>query len=70
MKYKNFFAKDSDQNWSEENVVIKKVKNTLPWTFFISDRKGEKIVGTFYENNCKKQVKMNLELKKELKKRR
>ena len=24
-----------------------KVKNTVPWTYFISDLNGEKIVGTF-----------------------
>ena len=30
--------------------MIKKVKNTVPWTFAISDLKGENITGTFYEN--------------------
>ena len=29
-KYKNIFAKDYTQNWSEEVFVIKKVKNTVP----------------------------------------
>ena len=41
-------------NWSEEVFVIKKVKNTVPWTYIISDLKGEKIVGTFYEKELQK----------------
>ena len=48
-KYKNIFAKGYIPNWSEEAFVIKKVKNTVPWTYVISDLKGEEIVGTFYE---------------------
>ena len=31
-KYKNIFAKGYVPNWSEEIFVIKKVKNTVPWT--------------------------------------
>ena len=31
-KYKTFFAKGYTPNWSEEVFVIKKVKNTVPWT--------------------------------------
>ena len=49
-KYKNIFAKWYTPNWSEEVFVIKEVKNTVPWTFAISDLNGEKIIGTFYEN--------------------
>ena len=48
-KYKNIFAKDYTPNWSEEIFVIKKIKNTVPWTYVISDPNGEKIIGTFYE---------------------
>ena len=40
-KYKNIFAKDYAPNWSEEVFVIKKVKNTVPWTYVISDLKDE-----------------------------
>ena len=36
-------------NWSEEVFVIKKVKNTVPWTYVINDLSGEEITGTFYE---------------------
>ena len=31
-KYKNIFAKGYTPSWSEEVFVIKKVKNTVPWT--------------------------------------
>ena len=31
-KYKNTFAKGYTPNWSEEVFLIKKVKNTVPWT--------------------------------------
>ena len=34
-------------NWSEEVFVIKKVKNTVLWTYLINDLNGEEIVGTF-----------------------
>ena len=33
-KYKNILAKGYVSNWSEEVFVIKKVKNTVPWTYF------------------------------------
>ena len=48
-KYKNIFTKGYMQNWSEEIFVIKKVKNTVPWTYIINDLNGEKVIGTFYE---------------------
>ena len=53
-KYKNIFAKGYVPNWSEEVSVIKKVKNTMPWTYAISDLKGEEIFGTFYEKELQK----------------
>ena len=46
---KNFFAKGYVPNWSEEVFVIKKVKNTVPWTYTITNVKGDEIVGTFYK---------------------
>ena len=42
-KYKNIFAKGYAPNWSEEIFVIKKVKNTVPWTYVINDLNGEEI---------------------------
>ena len=46
-RYKNIFAKAYIPNWSEEVFVIKKVKNTVPWIYIISDLEVEEIVGTF-----------------------
>ena len=53
-KYKNIFAKGYAPNWSEEIFVIKKVKNTVPWTYVINDLNGEEITGSFYENELQK----------------
>ena len=53
-KYKNIFAKGYMPNWSEEVFVIKKFKNTIPWTYVINDLNGEEIIGTFYEKELQK----------------
>ena len=53
-KYKNVFAKGYTPNWSEEIFVIKKVKNTVPWTYVINDLNDEEIIGTFYEKELQK----------------
>ena len=34
--------------------MIKEAKNTVPWTYFISDLNCEEIIGTFYEKELKK----------------
>ena len=54
LKYKNVFAKVYTPNWSEEDFVIKKVKNSVLWTYVINDLNREEIVGTFYENELPK----------------
>ena len=41
-------------NQSEEVFVIKKVKNTIPWTYGINDLNGEEIIETFYEKELRK----------------
>ena len=53
-KYKNIFAKGYMPNWSEEVFVIKKIKNTIPWTYVINDLNGEEIIGTCYEKRIAK----------------
>ena len=40
-KYKDILANEYMPNWSEEVFVIKKVKNTVPWTYVINDLNGE-----------------------------
>ena len=46
-KYKNIFAKGYTQNWSEEVFVVSGIKNTVPWTYVISDLNGKEITGSF-----------------------
>ena len=53
-KYKNVFTKGYTPNWYEEIFLMKKVKNTLPWTCVISDQRGEEILGTFYDKELRK----------------
>ena len=53
-EYKNIFAKGYTPNWSEEIFVIKKIKNTVPWTYVIDDLNGEEITEIFYENELQK----------------
>ena len=68
-KYKNIFAKGYMSNWSEEIFVIKKIKNTVPWTYVLNDLNGEEIIGTFYENELQKTNKKKFRIKKLLKKK-
>ena len=49
--------------------MIKKVKNTLPWTYVISDLKGEKIVGTFYEKELRKRNQKEFRVEKVIKRK-
>ena len=42
-KFKNIFAKGYIPNWSKEVFIISKIKNTVPWTYVISDLSGKKI---------------------------
>ena len=60
-KYKNIFAKGHAANWSEEIFVIKKVENTVPWTYVINDLNDGKIAGSFYEKELQKTNKKKLE---------
>ena len=53
-KCKNIFVKGYTTNWTEEIFVISKIKNTIPWTYVISDLNGEKSVGSFYEKEFQK----------------
>ena len=48
-KYKNIFAKGYVRNWSEEVFIVNEIKNTVPWTYTISDLNREKVIVTFYE---------------------
>ena len=68
-KYKNVFAKGYTPIWSEEVFVIKKVKNTVPWTYVINDVNGEEIVGTFYKNELQKTNQKEFRIEKVIKRK-
>ena len=53
-KYKNIFAKEYTQNWSKEVFIVRKVKDTVPWTYAISNLNGEPTTGSFYEKELQK----------------
>ena len=48
-------------NWSEEIFIIKKIKNTVPWTYVLNDLNGEEIIDAFMKMNCKRLIKKNSE---------
>ena len=66
-KFKNIFAKGYTPNWSEEIFVVKKIKNTVPWTYIINDLNGEEIVGSFYEKELQKTGQKEFRIKKVMK---
>ena len=68
-KYKNIFAKGCTPNWSEEVFVIKKVKNTVLWTYVINDLNGEEIMGTIYEKELQKRSQEEFRIEKVIKRK-
>ena len=68
-KYKNIFAKGYTQNWSEEVFVVSKIKNTVPWTYVISDLKVEPITGSFYEKELQKTNQKKFRIEKVFKRK-
>ena len=68
-KYKNIFARGYTLNWSEEVFIIKKVKNTVPWTYVINDLNGEEIIGTFYEKELQKTNQKEFRIEKVIKRK-
>ena len=60
-KYKNIFVKGYTPNWSEQDFVIEKLENTVPWTYFISNLNGEE-----NENELQKTNQKELRVEKEV----
>ena len=50
------FLKDKGyaRNWSEKVFVVSKIKNTVLWTYVISDLNDEEITRSFYEKELQK----------------
>ena len=66
-KYKNIFARGYILNWSEEVLLIKKVKNTVLWSYVISDINGEKTVEAFYKKVLRKTNQKEFRVEKVIK---
>ena len=66
---KIFFTKGYAPNWSEEIFVVKKINNTVPWTYVISDLNGEEIMGNFYEKELQKINQKEFRIEKILKRK-
>ena len=58
-----FLLKKYTPNWSVEVFVVTKIKNTVTWTYVVSDLNG----GIFQEKELQKLVNKNLKQKKYLK---
>ena len=68
-KYKNVFANVYLPNSSEKFFVIRKLKNTVPLTYVISDLYVQEIVGTFYEKKLQKTDQKEFRVEKVVKKK-
>ena len=68
-KYKNIFDKGYAPNWSEKIFVVSKIKNAVPWTYFVSDLNGKKITGSFYNKELQKASQEKFRLEKVLKRK-
>ena len=66
-KYKNIYAKGYNPNWSEEVFMIKKVRNTVPWTYVTNDLNGEENIGTFFEKQLQNPNQKELRIEKVIK---
>ena len=66
-KCKIIFTKGYTPNWYKEGFVIKKVKNTVPWTYVVGDLNGEEIIRAFYEKELQKVNQKEFKLEKVIK---
>ena len=49
--------------------MIKKIKNTVPWTYVTDDLNGEEIIGTFYGKELQKIDQQEFRIEKVIKKK-
>ena len=53
---KNIFEKSYEINWTEEIFVIFDIKYSNVIYYYLKDLNDEKLDGTFYDKNYKKQI--------------
>ena len=61
--------KDTHQIDLKKFLLLKKVKNTVSWTYVINDLHGEEIIGTFYEKQLQKTNQLEFRIKKVIKRK-
>ena len=66
-EYKNFWPKVTLQISPKRFLWLKKLKLLCRGLVLLMILTGTKLLGRFMKNNCKKQIKKNLELRKWLK---
>ena len=49
--------------------MIKKVKNTVPWTYAVNDINGDTIIGIFYKNELQKTNQKEFRIKNVIKRK-
>ena len=54
---------------SEEVFVIKKIENSVPYTYIINDLNSEQIIGAFYEKELQKTNQEKFRIEKIIKKK-
>ena len=54
----------------KKNLLLKKVKNTVRWTYVINDLNGEEIMGAFYEKELQKMNQEKFRIGKVIKKKK
>ena len=65
-KYKSIFAKGYAPNWSDKVLVVRGTKNTVPWTYVVSELNGEEIIESFYEKELRKTSQEKFRIEKVL----
>ena len=68
-KHENCFQKGYVPIWFEEVFIIKKVKNTVLWTYVINDLNGEEIVWMIYKKELKKPNEKKFRVEKVIKRK-
>ena len=53
----------------KKSLLLIKTKNTVPWTYVISDLNGEEIVGNFYQKELQKTDQKEFRIEKVIKKK-
>ena len=68
-KYKPFLLRDTRKIGQKKFFVVSKIKNTVPWTYVISDLNGEKIAGSFYKKESQKASQEKFRIEKAIKRK-